>query len=850
MKPAFVIGVTGKMKFSGYQSDVSDPGGLSPISSAIRKRFIAVLDWVRHDPSPCEKGGMAKGFLNPVTGCFYPDREAGEQEPWWRALGMVHTPIVLLTSLAPGVDTLVAEAALDYAEETGADLLVRGVLPFPLEIYRDSSTFCPQGEGQNDWLQKQNRLDEVVGRMRQQTGWVEERDLFCVDLHPDLALPPGVDLRDDLIADSPEGRPRRRLRYRAAGDFVATHSDLLIAVFPRMKGKQGDTSDLFASGTEVIVETKREGLTYGLLPGEDGFSWADNGPVLHFPLQNQSGSGGIGLGPLVFLHPYDSKPSGKLNLGWRKRFLIFLKLARVGKKDPVEVPGIIDDQEPVWQAHGDAFFRKILFLQEEFNRSVGRDLREEEECVKAVNREMAQLLDSDTDNRQRLEPSARDYGEQHLEALVQVRCRAKVVAEKLKQKREKLMAHLLFLVFGMALALGVFGSWQLGSLPEGNSLQERVAPVRPSSFLDWRAPPEDYGAALILGFGLALAFFSAWIFHRYLSSDAERRRFDYRALAEGLRVQIYWSLAGVSHCVASHYMQRQRSEMDWIRYVIGALDSPQEYRRKQWAELDQQARASLLERVRQRWVCGQRKYTRGAKLEARGKGAFWNHWGWAFGVAALLNVFLELFARVLPPVDAFLARSGFLLVGWGFLMGLGLCVFAAFFKLLQSRRGKGASLDDPEDHDPKHGFLSWIFSRPLLWGWGMMLGSFLLALSLCFASFQAPVPGFPNRQGLWIICVGGALLVGGLALAWKDRKLYSELTRQNQALENLFTCADRRLERLIAIYNNPQTPSPAVERALREIHSILFQLGREALAENTEWLVLHRTRPLEPFLAG
>jgi hypothetical protein len=50
--------------------------------------------------------------------------------------------------------------------------------------------------------------------------------------------------------------------------------------------------------------------------------------------------------------------------------------------------------------------------------------------------------------------------------------------------------------------------------------------------------------------------------HKYL---------DYRALAEGLRVQFFWSLSGFSNEeVSRHYLQKQKSELDWIRNAISS----------------------------------------------------------------------------------------------------------------------------------------------------------------------------------------------------------------------------------------------------------------------------------------
>ena len=51
----------------------------------------------------------------------------------------------------------------------------------------------------------------------------------------------------------------------------------------------------------------------------------------------------------------------------------------------------------------------------------------------------------------------------------------------------------------------------------------------------------------------------------------EHRFHDYRALAEGLRVQMYWSAAGITRPVPrDYYLRRQRSELEWIRQALRA----------------------------------------------------------------------------------------------------------------------------------------------------------------------------------------------------------------------------------------------------------------------------------------
>ncbi len=65
------------------------------------------------------------------------------------------------------------------------------------------------------------------------------------------------------------------------------------------------------------------------------------------------------------------------------------------------------------------------------------------------------------------------------------------------------------------------------------------------------------------------------IWHRRL--DAQGRYLDYRALAEGLRVQFYWRLAGLTDNASSSYLRKQLDELRWIREGLratGAVPPP------------------------------------------------------------------------------------------------------------------------------------------------------------------------------------------------------------------------------------------------------------------------------------
>jgi hypothetical protein len=69
-------------------------------------------------------------------------------------------------------------------------------------------------------------------------------------------------------------------------------------------------------------------------------------------------------------------------------------------------------------------------------------------------------------------------------------------------------------------------------------------------------------------------FLIAVLIHRYADKGAWHRKYlDYRALAEGLRVQFYWAAAGVTSGSVSkfahdNFLQMQDSDLGWIRNVM------------------------------------------------------------------------------------------------------------------------------------------------------------------------------------------------------------------------------------------------------------------------------------------
>lgn len=71
-----------------------------------------------------------------------------------------------------------------------------------------------------------------------------------------------------------------------------------------------------------------------------------------------------------------------------------------------------------------------------------------------------------------------------------------------------------------------------------------------------------YGAAAALGYGLYLSIF------RLPLSQIGDRYIEYRAIAEGLRIQFFWQITGIHHGVAEEYQQLVKTEVGWVREAL------------------------------------------------------------------------------------------------------------------------------------------------------------------------------------------------------------------------------------------------------------------------------------------
>jgi hypothetical protein len=259
-----------------------------------------------------------------------------------------------------------------------------------------------------------------------------------------------------------------------------------------------------------------------------------------------------------------------------------------------------------------------------------------------------------------------------------------------------------------------------------------------------------------------LFIYVALVFGAYLWADrrAEKRNYqnkyqDYRALAEGMRVQFFWGLAQLEASVDDHYLRKQRSELDWICSAIRVWNLPTVA--NQQKDVSQVSEGEKLGHVLKYWIQNQSRYfTEAARRE---------------------NHRLEKF----EPYIRWLLRFGLLVA---LLMALVLLV-----------------------PHPWHEELHQLLSRHMI-------------------------------RGVLLTLVSLLPIAAALLHAFSEKSALSEHSKRYSRMSVLFANAQNRVSAMLS------------KSEFGQARNLIEELGREALAENGDWVILHRERPLEVPHAG
>ena len=257
--------------------------------------------------------------------------------------------------------------------------------------------------------------------------------------------------------------------------------------------------------------------------------------------------------------------------------------------------------------------------------------------------------------------------------------------------------------------------------------------------------------ALLILYVAALGLASAW--HWWAQGhDFQNKHLDYRALAEGQRVQFFWRLADLPDAVADHYLRRQKGDLDWIRNALRVWTLPVGSPGGEPAG-NGDACAPMMPLVRAHWVEDQYKYFARAALRSQHK---LERYQWGISPLFWLGLLVPLAARV---AGSLLGVSNL-----GRLMGL------------------------TEEFDPFN---------------------------------------------LVDTVMGSLLFLAALLAAYAEKRALSEHAKQYARMSLLFGNARHGLEERLGAGDGPGACA------------LIGELGREALVENGDWVILHRERPLE-----
>jgi len=798
--PAVVIGVTGNMD--------PLPDSVERIKKSLREffRFLRAT-----------QPGEAKVPL-PLA---HPEFACGLEE--WRGLDR-KTPIVLLTSLARGVDCLVAEVALE-PEFVGRNFHVQAPLPFPPADYREASTFHPKEASAEDvgkWIKAFNDVVDLIEKQNPE-------HLFPVLLEEDLELDEAGRLarfRAD-VTDS----ERSRMRYKAAGEYVAIQCDLLLAVW------DDDYLDTSAEGTRAVVEAKRRGPTSELLPEHSALTWADVGTVFHLHARRQKSElkkiprSSQREAMWRILHPYELGPSDhkvRDELAW------------------IWEPSSLSDGTrrafQKWQCAGNQRLVRIFALLAEFNRAAKPDEAD-------VDKEMAKRAGTCGAKLQSGNPSAHA----HLWRLCAAQRRAGD-ANRVLAGRKRLWLLLVFLLtLAAAMALHLFAHWH------------SQRPEEPRH--------HDWISTALAGGAFAMACFGLLIFWLARSGRGEERAHDYRALAEAIRVQFAWCLAGLGRSVSANYMQRQRGELDWIRTAVSSLTAPYPRWSTWFHKSNRAAQLEALECVHRSWIEEQAGYHSTTSLRRLNDLHFGHKLGGVLALAGLAHVAVHIAGL---ETDLFAVLRAHSTVCGGVAVGLLALLFVLrigfFADEMRKRRSHTKPLWAASLASLIPAFkrlVSWLVRTPhsenqldrgsrlrtMFWSFAshLPLSLVVLVIAICASVWLAANNNaWPKAEHLAIVSMGFCFVSGALAVAWTERNLHSEEAYQYNAMASLFGNGRLKMEHLLAELKSSLTSGQVAEfdRQVREAQALILALGKEALAENAEWLILHRARPMEPVMAG
>lgn len=331
---------------------------------------------------------------------------------------------------------------------------------------------------------------------------------------------------------------------------------------------------------------------------------------------------------------------------------------------------------------------------------------------------------------------------------------------------------------------------------------------------------------------------------------------DYRALAEAWRVCFFWRLVGIPTEIAKAYLRHQRGELDWIRQTFNAHDLKARALDEERKPTPEDFQTAYTE-----WVKGQSEYFRhptdpdkGKVPGFRKKLTRYRDYSWLllFGglCAAAVGTMADLLAK-----NAFASQSA-----WGdtwlfarnflsadrlaspFTPALLLLARMESWPIVTEENTREAQGDPKKDQTRLRLLHEWIQRRNTLQR-VLFIGISVLALALACEFTPGTSVAISLRPCIQVVETA-CFFAPALFFLNADINAIPEHVQSYERMAGIFARAQQMLETIAeiphkAVGNWANTDTQ--QRAKR----VLEELGREALHENGEWLLIHRDRPLD-----
>ena len=513
----------------------------------------------------------------------------------WEDVSGGDAPLVVLTGLADGADQMTAEV-VDKLKKERPNIKQGSILPFDSSLYRNT-------------IKNQSRFDQLF----------QKSDFSHV-----IPFVPEVEENRELLKyqDNAEGERLRRLQYVELTNFLALYSHAMIAVWDGVDLPD----DVGIGGTSYAVRLKLEGTQEKLRDERfDPLTFPYVGSVIQIKVKRSAKGAepAPGTNNATKIGAYSNSAGGNSTedvappvFVWTKApvYVSSKKTARssateaasfkrcelelnhvsneIGNSTKDNALGKIDDSfrfvdlqkiaklseiDNIDEIAEDAAFSSVLSAMGGTNADIGsfsaKIPRFEERIQTSQDYLGLKLSAIGNSKEEKKKKEENDIAKRVLEdkgvrILLRYFAFLDVVSDYLQTRRTyRVIAKYIAVFLLLMITSGVIGVfWSIRQNQWGKDIGSAF------NFL-WRegsASPFDVMHCLSVAFWL---FFAALVvlYCRAKGNKYHHRYHRCRALAEALRIQIFWRIAGVSDVVSTFYRSYQNNDLEWLRSALNCF---------------------------------------------------------------------------------------------------------------------------------------------------------------------------------------------------------------------------------------------------------------------------------------